>query len=479
MSYTGRAYSSNVNPQVAGKAAQTVSTGIFEVVAGVAVGLAALTVGVIKAVNSAQKTLRVAGLGHSLSSVEMKINTSMENLDNALVRASLDCSAKYEKVIGELNEMISREPDMSKYSEKCEQAQEILRRELAEKRAKIQNEYLGRINREIASGQVILTQTREEITKSINRISDDMEKQTLAKPYAEQAIAEAEMKIEGFRSRFGNCTAANQMLNELTNTLNKAKGNLASGCFTLALEEAYIVNDAALIRVKDMLEIEIRQKQAYADTKALQMNCKNILEKFSTARCENEFVAENGIIEDFSRFFRGDYEKYEAELSKLGAELEADYRDISEERLSDIYAQLCEWKNGFIKNAGLAHERLENLSLRYNSIRAVVNDFCEAGYELDGLDELNPLDQMTVVFKNRDGKKLDVKFTAVLEKEHIGMVVDINDHTDYEGTDEEIENKRVGVRDEICKTLNEHSNGMVEYKQICVNPGVTMRNDND
>ncbi len=479
MSYSGRAYTSSVNPQVASRAAEAVSTGVFEIVAGVAIGLATLTVGVVKAIDSAQKTLRVAGLGENLSSVESRLNTSMDKLNNALASVSSECNANYEQSMRDINAMISREPDMTIFNEKCAQAQEILRRELAEKRAKIQNEYISEINKEIASGQMILKQTREEITASINRISEDMEKQTMAKPYAEKAIAEAEMKIEGFKNRFANSTAANQMLNELTTTLNKAKDSFASGFYTLSLEEAYIVNDAAVLRVKDMLEREIRQKQAYADAKALQLNCRNIMDKFSMAKCENKFVAKNGTVEDFSRFYRGEFEKYETELSNISAELEADYRDISEERLSDIYARLGEWKTGFIKSAGLAHERMENLVFRYDSIQAVVKEFCNAGYELDDLDDSNPLDQMTVFFRNEDGKKLDVKFSAVLDKEHIGMVVDIDDHADYEGTDEEIENQRVGVRNDICRTLNEQSNGTVEYKQVCTNPGVTIRHENN
>lgn len=471
MSYTGRVSAPSVSPEVADAAVGAVAA----VAAGVIIGVAAITTGVVKAIDSAQKSVRVAGLGRNLSNTEANLNSSMDSLRSELNSLMAESGAKYDLMAKEIDGLLAKKPDITAFSNKCRDSQRIISKEIAQKRAQIQEKYINSINSEISKAQVICRQTKDEINASISRISNDMEKQSAAKDYAEKMIAEVELKIEGFRSRFDNSATANAKLNELVNSLEKAKADLSAGNYQLALEEACIVNDAALIRVKDMLELEIRQKQAYADAEALRISCSDMLEKLSTAKCDNEYVTETGIVEDFSRFYRGDYEILSSQLDVIQNELSADYRDISEERLMEIYTELEELRIRLIESAALAHERLENLVLRYDAIEMTVEDFTASGYRFEDIDDSNELDHMTLYFVNENQKRLDVKFSAVLKNGHICMEVDIDDHADYSGTENEVEEKRAGVRSKICDTLNRQSGGKIKYKHVCSNPGVTKR----
>ncbi len=471
MSYTGRVSAPAVNPQMVENAVDSVAT----ITIGTIMGIVAITTGVVKLINSAQKTIRVFGVGNSLSSVEMKLNSSMDSLRNEMDRLTSDNNARYELAVRDMNNMLNEAPDITSFCQSLKTSHENLQRELAEGRNAIQEKYINEINRELSIGQTILRQTKADIDSSISRITSDMEKQDAAKPYAEKIIAEVELKIDGFRQSFNDSITANNKINELINILEKAKAYYSAGNYTMALEEAYIANDAIFLRLKDMLELEIRQKHIYADAKALHAVCKELLDKSAKATCDNEFITESGTVEDFSRFFRGDYEKFEAQLSKIENELSADFRDISEARIIEIQAELAEWQLGFVRSAVLAHERMENLAFRYDAIQMMVKDFAEAGYTFEAVDDTNELDQMIIYLKNSDGKRLDVKYSAVLKNGHVDMVVDIDDHADYEGSDNEIEEKRSGVRNKICQTLNKQTNGRMAYRQVCSNPGVTKR----
>ncbi len=475
MSYTGEILTGAVT--LAGYALAAAAT-----LAGtVLVGTAKLTVAAGKAVNEGIKSAKAVSLGRSLEASERNISSLDSELNANMEAARNECYRQYEEEIKKIEQLFSKKPETTSFSEACLKARQNLNEQLASEEKRINSKYIPLIRTELEKARIQAKQTRTEVESSLAKITSEQQKAEKAKVYAESMLAEVNEMLTDLRSRYSGSKKAEKMLETLESSYKRVEEFIAAEMYETALAEVYSLRDTIVLRVGEMLENELNVKGKYINAKALFDACTELLNRYKrfSFRTDKTFNGEiyTEEIENFSVFYRGDYEVWGDRLNSIGRRLDADYTDIAEHQLIDVTEELSQWQSGFISSTIIASERLDNLYLRAETMKMLYSEYSNNGFELNGVDEENELDYISMdLFNPETEENVQLKFVAEKEGGHIAMNILVEDHTEYSGDEAQVEKKRVERRENISKSLAGSAMGNgISLRQRCTNPGVKLR----
>jgi len=394
------------------------------------------------------------------------------------------CYSDYEKTLERLKENFDKSTDMTAFLQECQNAQQILHENIQQKRHELETGTIHQIRHQLQIVQSEMQHHRRTIETSIQQISDDMERKSKTKEFTLSQIEEATAMIEDFRNSGFNCEIAKNALSICEATLQKANQFLEEGLFESALVTAYSAKDALLLKVSEMMETECRNRQLYADTKAtldtlkeLMQEQKSISYPFHETRNGKPIIKE---VADFNIYYRGEWEQIQQKLTRYEAQLSgADFRDYLPENLQDIWNHLSELQNHFLHETEIAYERLHNELLRMETGKLLYKRYQSLGYELLPMTEaeknVSTLDSLIMHFRHSEtGEEISLQFNAVPDADgHITMNIQMQDHTHYEGSNDDIEQARIQARAENCNAIQNTSIGKnLRLQQRCLNPDV-------
>ena len=455
------------------------AAGAVAVVAyGVGRGVYAVGSAVADAVEQERLNKLSGELGDALAEAE-SIDRQMAS---ALAAAQGKCLSEHERTLEKISEMMAQTGDSDKFIKECSKAGSELDRRMDEVHLEIEQMYRGRIESAVDKTLAQVRMKRKEIQASLEAIEDYEQKMAVAASAARQKIDQTKQTLLELKGRFSGrmCTEAIRIVNE---QLLNAERNLSEGLSEGALIDAYSAEDAVYMRVKEMITAESTMRQRYINVKGALEALINAYDKAKSADFESERTASGSKIEkhidDMSVYYRGEYERIGDQIAQLSARLSADYMDISVSEIEDIRREINTLRDHFVQESITANERVNSESMRKETAKVLVKRYKEKGYSLIPLDEsdkeYSPLDRITVRMQNdTTGERVYLMLDAVKDENgHIAMNVEIEDHTDYEGSLDEIEAAREQERLENCAALKGTKVGEgMRMKQRCKNPGV-------
>ncbi len=435
-------------------------------------------------VHSAVQTAVVNHLSGQVKTLTSEAFSLNDDLATNMDMATRQCYADYERTLEALEEDCRKEPDMTAFLNGCQQAHQKLLSDIREKREELETTTIGGIHRQIQTAQAEMNQQRRETEESIQRIADDMERKRQTQEFTLAQIAEASAMINDFRNTYSNCEIGRQMVSVCEETLEKAKRLLDEGLFEAAMTTAYAAKDTLLLKVSDILEAECKNRQLYSDCKANLETLKKLLQQhasvsypFNETKNGKTIVKE---IEDFSFYYRGEWEQIQQQIESCERQLSGkDFRDYIPENLQDLLTQLSEIQNHFLHETSIAYERLHCELLRKETGKLLFRRYQSLGYEILPLTEeekkISVLDSLIMNLRHTEtGEEISLRLNASSDMDgHVSMNIQMEDHTEYEGNDEEIEEARVQARTENCEVIQNSNIGKnLRLKQRCSNPDV-------
>lgn len=459
-------------------------------VALTAAGTAKIAKSVGSAVNEAAQTVRIGSIKGQLSEMTKAASEFDDELSVEMEAASQDSYRRYEETVVRLEEEFRKEPDTAAFMDACREARSELDAELTQKRRQIQDEYVSRMNEEMRKQSAIMNALRRETEESVSRISDDLARKEKARELAAEALAQAYAMIEEMKSSYGELRMCRETEKACRDIYERAMTHMEEGLFQAALTEAYSVKDTIVLRVSGMMEAQSRNRQAYIDTRALletiivQMEQMRQLDKAHG----NEFTFDQTrsgepmliAVEDFSQYYRGAYQKLEERVQQISQRLcSEDFRDMSQEDISDAARELSELQNTFLRETSTAYERLNNELVRKETAKLLYARYKKKGYQPIPLSDedmkVSAMDAIILRLEHKDtGERVYLNIKAVPDSEgHITMNVDIEDHSIYTGNDDEVEKARAKEREENCEAIRRSNAGKgLQLRHRCTNPGV-------
>ena len=437
----------------------------------------------IRAVQSAVHTKAVAGMQSRLASLTERARAADAALGSELEAAAAQCYADYAKTLTALQAACEQTSDVPAFLRDCAAARERLYGSIGEKRSGLEAGAIAAVRDAMRSGQALLRRERQETESSVQRIADNMQRKEYAGETARRVIAETAAMTEDLRLAYGTSAAGAQAVQACAALLHRAEILIGQGLCEAALTSAYAAQDAVLLHVTELMTAECRNRQLYADAVTALETAQSLLsERQGSVHFEN---TRSGIpvdreIADLPHYFRGAWESLEQELSGCAAILKGVHPcDHDPLVLEDVLRQLVDWQNQFAREYALAYERIGNELLRQETGRLLVGNYRALGYQLLPLTAeeraVSPLDSLLVRLGRPDtGEVLELRLNAVPDADgHITMRILTEDHTNYPGSDAEIEAARNAAREKTCDTIRNSGIGQGLYlRQRCTNPGV-------
>lgn len=466
MSYSGEVVVPGLGMVFLGAAA-----GLLVLGGAALVGTVKLTANAINAVNDAIKEKRFADAQAGLGEAVANISTIGTHLDEQMSIAEQRCREQFREAVERANRRVNEKPDISAYVASCEAALDKFDTEIERERKKIAENYIEKLDREIRKSRAEISEAKRQLDASIDRIKSEEDKRNAAKNAAESMRDELRTIIEDLERRSEGSKTAERIVTELKASFKTADEHIAQALYQSALAEVYSLRDTVFIRIEDMIKKDTLLKYSYAQAKGAAERCREQLKANTSVtytRADNTTETAN----DFSRYFRGDYESMERKLTEIEALLAADYRDLSEEMLTDINRKLSAWSIRFMSASMTALERLDNYWQRRDTAMLIDARYVNNGYTRIRADVSQELDIIIFTYQNNDtGEQIEFRYKAVDDGAgHIQMVIETTDHTSYSGGLDEQEQCRNAMRNEIADNIRQRTGQKV--KQRCTNYGV-------
>ena len=463
-----------------------VAIGVLAVGAAVkTVGLAAKAVGAVgSAVNTAVQTARFNSVKGQLSEVTQGADALDSELDQKMGEAVSECYAQYENAVAGLSEQFSQNADTAGFVESCRKARQELEVNLRNTRRELEDNYISRINSEMLTRSAEMNTARRETEESLQHISDDMQRRDKARELAETALSEAETMISEMTVRYGSsqkCQSAAAACQELC---SKSRAHMEEGLCEAALAEAFSAKSSLMTRVNDMMQSEIRSKQAFVDASAAVQAVQKLLDdhksvsyNFERTRSGEPEVKE---VADFTAYYRGSYEECRERIAALQNRLsDRDFRDFIPEELEDIAREAGSVQDTFVLETQTAYERLDCELMRRETAKLLAAKYIKLGYRpLPLTDEdkaVSPMDSIIIrLGKPETDERLYLRLNAVTDAGgSVTMNIEMEDHTEYEGSYDQIEQSRAKERQENCDLISNSNVGKkLQLRHRCKNPGV-------
>lgn len=436
------------------------------------------------AVNNAVQTARFNSVKGKLSEVTQGADALDEELSDKMSQAVSECYSQYEKAVSDLSEQFSQQADTTQFVESCRKARQDLEVSLRNTRRELEDNYISRINTEMHTRSAEMNAQRRSIEESIQRMSDDMQRKDKARELAEAAMVEAETMISEMTIRYSGsqkCQSAAAACEELC---NKSKAHLEAGLCEAALAEAFSAKASLMTRVNDMMQSEIRSKQAFVDASAAVQAVQKLLDdhksvsyNFERTRSGEPEVKE---VADFTAYYRGSYEECRDKIAALQSRLSGrDFRDFIPEELEDIAREAGNIQDTFVLETQTAYERLDCELMRRETAKLLAAKYIKLGYRpLPLTDEdkaVSPIDSIIIrLGKSDTDERLYLRLNAVTDAGgRVTMNIEMEDHTEYEGSYDQIEQSRAKERQENCDLISNSNVGKkLQLRHRCKNPGV-------
>lgn len=442
------------------------------------------------AINEAQQTARVGVIKGELSGITHVAMSFDDELSEKMQNAVQESYRQYEETIIRLEEEFRKESDTAMFINACQEARQELNAELARKRRQIQDEYVDKMNEEMRKQLATMNVLRRDTEESISNISDDLSRKKKAQALAQDTLDQAKTMIEEMKSNFGELRMCQDAESACMALYNSALAHMDTGLCQAALTEAFSLKDTIILRVSRMMEAQSRNRQAYIDAKTLLDTVTAQMEQMKRLDKEygNEYVfhqTKSGepatiTVEDFTIYYRNAYQELERRVQQLRLRLSSeDFRDMAEEDIADAVRELSEIQDAFMRETATAYERLHNELIRKEVAKVLYARYKKKGYRPIPLSkedmQVSVLDAVILRLENQNtGERIYLKLKAVTDSEgHITMNVDIEDHSVYSGSFDEMEKARAQEREENCETIRRSNAGQnLQLRHRCTNPGV-------
>ena len=436
-----------------------------------------------RAVHSAVQTAVVHKMQSNLGHLTENASRLNDRLAEEMEEAVSQCYADYERIVQKLEEDYAKNPDTSSFLQDCRFAQKRLYEEIQDRRTTLETTAIAGIRQAIQNGQAENERQRRTAELSIQRISDEEERRRKAGDMAVTAISETLAMAQDFRAVYGKSQLGCSASDACEASLQEARHLLEAGLPEASMISAYSARDALLLRVSEIMEAECRNRQLYADCRALVYGIHERMNQYKsisyTFRETRNGSPRQRDVPDFGIYYRGAWETVTETLHDCEVQLSKEFHDYAPEQLQELLDRLSGLQNQFMQETELAYERLHNQLLREETGKLLFQRYRNLGYRPVPLTEedmaISPLDALVLRLEKEDtSEKLYLRLNAVPDADgHIAMHIQMEDHTCYDGTDAEIEQAREEERLANCKAIENSSIGkQLRLKQRCSNPGV-------
>ena len=437
----------------------------------------------IRAVRERAQTKAVWQMKSRLGELTGGAAAVRDRLAGELGAAAEECYADHVQTLAQLTAAFADSPDTDVFLAQCAAAGDTMRRSLAEHRQALEAVAIAEIRDTMRRRQTLLRMERQEIEQSMQRITDEMRRREQAGVLAEQIIRETAAMLYDLRIHYGDSAISRQAADACAALLSRAETLAGEGFPEAALTAACAAQDAVLTCVTDLLTAACRTEQLCAEVQLSLETAQEMLRQregdISFANTRSGKPVEKHI-RDIPSYFRGAWGPLEQELAGLAKIFSGTAPcDHDPQVLTDLLDRLTDWQSRFTHEYALAYERIYQELLRQETGRLLAERYLSMGYRLLPLTAedraVSPLDSLILRLEKPDtGERLELRLNAVPDADgHIAMHILMDDHTEYPGTDTEIEAARQSVREESMDMIRKSPVGQgMQLRQRCRNPGV-------
>ena len=437
----------------------------------------------IGAVREKAQTRAARRMQSRLAALTEDAAAAREKLTRSLDAAASQCHADHAQTLARLSAVFAQSPDTDAFLAQCDAAGDAMRRAIAEQRQALEAGAVAEIRDSMRRAQTSLRMERQEMELSMQRIADDMQRRAQAGVIAQQTLLETAAMLDDLRECCGDSALGRQAADACAALLSRAETLAGEGLPEAALTAACAAQDAVLTRITELMTASCRTEQLAAEVRLALETAQALLNEregdicFANTRSGKPAEKHIG---DIPAYFRGAWTPLAEELAQLaGIFQSAAPCDHDPQVLDGLLDRLHDWQSRFMHEYALAYERIYQELLRQETGRLLAERYLATGWRLLPLTaedrSVSPLDSLILRLGKPDtGERLELRLNAVPDADgHIAMHILMDDHTEYAGTDAEIEAARQAAREGSMDSIRHSPVGQgMQLRQRCRNPGV-------